>query len=441
MNDYLRGSGIGENVDISHRKELVCWGLAVMNGYVLRWAWEGRLVERFRFCHGLCLFPVYLVGAVVHCRQEGERYRQPMFSIRLQKRLPTFDLALEFSAPPGVTALFGPSGAGKSMTLACIAGLAQPDAGRIALDALTFFDSDAHINLSPQRRRIGYVMQDYLLFPHLSVGENVAFGLQGLSRHEGRQRAAAMLERVGLAGYAARRPQDLSGGQQQRVALARALVTQPRALLLDEPFSALDGPTRALLRRDLLDLQRSLNLPVLFVTHDLGEAHLLADQLVVIVEGRLMQSGAPAELAAHPINRDVARLTGSRNFLDGRVLECSDEGLHVCVGDMVLETPPLASLQPGNTVTLAVRPERIMLVRKDAQALAQHNTAQGVIVGELSDGFTCTLNFRNDEGQRLTDDEYDLQIVLPVYVYERLHLATELRWTVVVPKEAIQVLT
>jgi molybdate transport system ATP-binding protein len=364
-----------------------------------------------------------------------------MLSIRLQKHLPTFDLALEFSAPPGVTALFGPSGAGKSMTLACIAGLAQPDTGRIALDALTFFDSSAKINLPPQRRRIGYVMQDYLLFPHLTVGENVAFGLQGLGRPEARDRVAAMLDRVGLAGYAARRPQGLSGGQQQRVALARALVTQPRALLLDEPFSALDGPTRALLRRDLLDLQRSLNLPVLFVTHDLAEAHLLADQLVVIVEGKLMQSGAPAELAAHPINRDVAQLTGSRNFLEGRVLERSDDSLYVRVGDLVLQTPPSPSLLPGDEVTLAVRPERIMLVRKDMQALAQRNTAQGVIVNELSDGFSCLLSFRNDVGHRLSTGDYDLEIMLPVYVYERLHLATDRRWTVVVPQEAIQVLT
>ncbi|MFO7635473.1 MAG: ABC transporter ATP-binding protein [Caldilinea sp.] len=363
-----------------------------------------------------------------------------MLSIRLYKRLPTFDLTLEFSAPPGVTALFGPSGAGKSMTLACIAGLAQPDAGCIALDGLTFYDSEARINLPPQRRRIGYVMQDYLLFPHLSVGKNVAFGLQGLSRQETLSHVAAMLDRVGLAGYEARRTQDLSGGQQQRVALARALVTQPRALLLDEPFSALDGPTRALLRRDLLDLQRSLTLPVIFVTHDLGEAHLLADQLAVIVEGKLMQCGAPAEIAAHPVNRTVARLTGSRNFLEGHVLERSDAGLTVRVGTMLLQAPPSPSLLPGDAVTLAVRPERIMLVRKDAQAPAQGNTLQGVIVNELSDGFTCTLAFRAADGQSLTGGDHDLEIVLPVYVYERLHVATDRRWTVIVPKEAIQVL-
>jgi ABC-type Fe3+/spermidine/putrescine transport system ATPase subunit len=195
-----------------------------------------------------------------------------------------------------------------------------------------------------------------------------------------------------------------------------------------------------LLRRDLLDLQRSLTLPVIFVTHDLGEAHLLADQLAVIVEGKLMQCGAPAEIAAHPVNRTVARLTGSRNFLEGRVLERSDAGLTVRVGTMLLQAPPSPSLLPGDAVTLAVRPERIMLVRKDAQAPAQGNTVQGVIVNELSDGFTCTLAFRAADGQRLTVGDHDLEIVLPVYVYERLHVATDRRWTVIVPKEAIQLL-
>ena len=363
-----------------------------------------------------------------------------MLSLQLRKQLSTFELAFELTAPPGVTALFGPSGAGKSMTLACIAGLARPDSGRIALDDLVFYDSAARIHLPPQRRRIGYVMQDYLLFPHLTVGENVAFGLLGLSRRARQAAVDAMLERVGLTGYAARRPQELSGGQQQRVALARALVTQPRALLLDEPFSALDGPTRALLRRDLLTLQRSLQLPVILVTHDLGEAYLLADQLAVIVEGKLLQWGAPADVLAHPVNVAVARLTGGRNFLAGQVVARDGAALQVRVGQMLFETASAQPSAPGDAVTLAIRPERIMLVRKDVQAPGQRNTLHGVIVEELSDGFTCTLSFRADDDQRLTDQAADLEILLPVYVYERLHLATDRRWTVIVPTEAIQVL-
>ena len=367
-----------------------------------------------------------------------------MLSIRLHKRLSTFDLAFELSAPPGITALFGPSGAGKSMTLACIAGLEKPDGGRITLDGFTFFDSDARIDRPPQERRIAYVTQDYLLFPHLTVGENVAFGLHRLPKHERRARVAAMLDRVGLAGYAARRPQELSGGQQQRVALARALVTEPRALLLDEPFSALDAPTRAMLRHDLLALQRSLNLPVIFITHDLSEAYLLADQLAVLVEGRLLQRGTPAEVVAHPVNRQVAQLTGSRNFMRGQVLERSAGGLVVRAGDLLLQTPDEPSLRPGDSVTLAVRPERIMLVRKDAPSPARSNLLHGVILNDLSDGFVCTLFLRADDGQRLHAGDHsaahDLEIVVPVYVYERLHLAEDRRWGVILPKEAIQVL-
>ncbi|HHY58397.1 MAG TPA: ABC transporter ATP-binding protein [Chloroflexi bacterium] len=364
-----------------------------------------------------------------------------MLAIQLHKRLPTFDLTLELNAPPGVTALFGPSGAGKSMTLACIAGLARPDAGRITLNGLTFFDSAASIDLPPQRRRIGYVMQDYLLFPHLSVGDNVAFGLRRLSRSERQKTVDAMLERVGLTGYAARRPQELSGGQQQRVALARALVTQPHALLLDEPFSALDAPTRALLRHDLLALQRSLHLPVIFITHDFGEAYLLADQLAVLVEGRVLQCGAPAEVVAHPVNQDVARLTGSRNFLTGQVVAIADEVMLVRVGNLLLEAPPTARLRPGNPVTLAIRPERIMLVRKDAQTLARRNTLHGVIVDEMSDGSTCTLYLRAEPGERLRPDAlYDLELNVPVYIHERLHIAEDRHWTVMLPQKAIQVL-
>ncbi len=362
-----------------------------------------------------------------------------MLALRLYKRLPSFDLDLSLDVPPGITALFGPSGAGKSMTLACIAGLARPDAGRIALNGFVFYDSVAGVNIPPQRRRIGYVMQDYLLFPHLTVGENVAFGLHRVPRRERNARVAVMLERVGLAGYEARRPQELSGGQQQRVALARALITEPKILLLDEPFSALDAPTRAALRRDLLDLQRAFRLPVIFITHDFGEAYLLAHQLAVLVEGKLLQCATPAEVVARPVNHQVAQLTGSRNFMRGRVLTSTEEGMSVHVGDLTLETPPAPWLRPGDTVTLAIRPERILLVRKDAPVLPRRNALQGVIVDELCDGFTCTLFLRSEAGSRLGTDAYDLEIVVPVYIYERLRIAEDRRWTVVLPQEAIQV--
>ena len=361
-----------------------------------------------------------------------------MLDIQLRKRLENFTLELELAAPPGITALFGPSGAGKSMTLACVAGLTRPDAGRIALNGDVLFDSEQNINLPSRRRAVGYVMQDYLLFPHLSVAQNIAFGLAGRSRPEKTRVVAEALQRVGLAGFEQRRPQELSGGQQQRVALARAMVTRPRALLLDEPFSALDGPTRALLRRDLLRLRAELGLPALFVTHDLAEAYLLADQIAVIESGRLLQLGSPEAVVYCPASRSVAELTGGKNFFSGGVITHNAAETIIQVGLVRLLAPP-APFEPGSQVELSIRAERVMLIRKDAPVGPRENQVQGCIVNELTDGFNHTLFFRLDEGQRLRRGDYDLEIMLPTYVYERLGVARDKRWSATIKREAIHI--
>jgi molybdate transport system ATP-binding protein len=361
-----------------------------------------------------------------------------MLNIRLRKRLENFTLEFELAAPPGITALFGPSGAGKSMTLACVAGLNRPDAGRIALNGNVLFDSEENINLPPQRRAIGYVMQDYLLFPHLNVAQNIAFGLAGLSRLEKGKVLAEALQRVGLAGFEQRRPHELSGGQQQRVALARALVTRPRLLLLDEPFSALDGPTRALLRRDLLRLRADLGLPALFVTHDLAEAYLLADQIAVIEAGRLLQLGPPEAVVYHPASRTVAQLTGGSNFFSGRVITQNPAETVIQVGPVQLAAPP-APVKSGSRVDFSIRAERVMLIRKDAPVGPRENQVRGCIVNELTDGFNHTLFFRLDEGQRLQPGSYDLEIMLPTYVYERLGVADDKQWSATIKREAIHI--
>lgn len=361
-----------------------------------------------------------------------------MLEIWLRKRLENFTLELELAAPPGITALFGPSGAGKSMTLACVAGLKRPDAGRIRLNSSPLFDSEENINLPPQRRAVGYVMQDYLLFPHLSVAQNVGFGLAGYARGEKARVIAEALRQVGLAGFEQRRPHELSGGQQQRVALARVLVTRPRLLLLDEPFSALDGPTRALLRRDLVRLRAELGIPALFVTHDLAEAYLLADRIAVIEAGRLLQLGSPETVVYRPASRAVAKLTGGSNFFSGRVIAQNPAGTVVQVGPVQLAAPP-APVKAGDPVQLSIRPERIMLIRKDAPVGPRENQVQGCIVNELTDGFNHTLFFRLDEGQRLRQDGYDLEIMLPTYVYERLGVTHDKRWSATIKREAIHI--
>jgi molybdate transport system ATP-binding protein len=216
-----------------------------------------------------------------------------MLEIRIRKQLRDFALDIELTASGGITVLFGRSGSGKSMTLACVAGLATPDEGRIVVNGRCFYNSQANINLPPQQRRVGFVSQDYLLFPHLTVAQNVAFGLVRQSRPEREVIVAEALTWLGLEALARQRPHELSGGQQQRVALARALVTRPQVMLLDEPFSALDSPTRLRLRQDLLRLQEELKVPMLFVTHDLAEARLMGERMALVADGRVLQVDTP----------------------------------------------------------------------------------------------------------------------------------------------------
>jgi molybdate transport system ATP-binding protein len=212
--------------------------------------------------------------------------------------------------------LLGPNGAGKTTLLRALAGLIPLRAGRVVLDGTVLDDPTAGVRVPTERRPIGFVFQDYLLFPHLSALENVAFGLRarGLPRGEARRRAAGWLERVGLAEHATSRPRALSGGQAQRVALARAMVCDPRLLLLDEPLAALDAASRAEVRRDLRRHLASFDGTRLLVTHDPLEAMALADRLVVLEHGHVTQTGTAAEVSARPRSRYVAELVGVNLF-------------------------------------------------------------------------------------------------------------------------------
>ena len=224
--------------------------------------------------------------------------------------LRSFELSVRLDVGCETLALVGPSGAGKSTVLRAIAGITSPDAGRITLGDVVWFDAAAGVRLPPERRSVGMVFQDYALFPHLSVRDNVAFG------------AAAsvddLLERMRIAPLADARPGTLSGGERQRVALARALARAPRVLLLDEPLAALDAHTRTAVRAELQDLLAALALPSIVVTHDFGDAAALADRAAVIVDGRLRQQGTIAELVAAPADAFVAAFTGA-NLLTGVV--------------------------------------------------------------------------------------------------------------------------
>ena len=240
-------------------------------------------------------------------------------SVDIEKRLGDFRLRVRFECEGGVTGLLGPSGCGKSMTLKCIAGIERPDRGRIALDGRVLFDSERRIDLKPRERRVGYLFQNYALFPNMTVEQNLRCGLCRERDREQRKRALdEALDLFDLRTLAGHKPHQLSGGQQQRVALARALVNRPGLLLLDEPFSALDAHLRLRLQLGMLDTLRSYGRPALLVTHDRGEAYRLCDAIAVMSEGAASQPVETKWLFADPGTVSAAALTGCKNITPAR---------------------------------------------------------------------------------------------------------------------------
>jgi molybdate transport system ATP-binding protein len=233
-------------------------------------------------------------------------------SINIKKAVNSFKLDAQWEINDELAVLFGYSGAGKSMTLRMIAGLMKPDEGAIRLNGNDLFDSAAAINLPPQVRSFGYVFQDLALFPHMTVRENILYGAHGLSRSEREQRCREMMERFMISGLEKQYPNEISGGQKQRVALARALIRRPAALLLDEPFSAFDAPLRSEMRNFLKEIRREFPIPVVLVTHDLSEAVALADRLIILAGGRVVQTGTSVEVLNSPACLEVEILVNAR---------------------------------------------------------------------------------------------------------------------------------
>jgi molybdate transport system ATP-binding protein len=221
-------------------------------------------------------------------------------SVSIQKKMDNFVLDVSWEIDNELAALFGHSGAGKSLTLQMIAGLMEPDAGRICLDDLFFFDSATGKRLRPQERMLGYVFQDLALFPHMTVLQNILYGGHNISKTEKGVMSLEMMRRFRIADLKNRLPAQISGGQKQRVALARALMRRPRLLLLDEPFSALDASLRMEMGRLLKEVRNEFNIPVVLITHDLYEACELADRMIVYREGKIVQSGNPNEILHRP---------------------------------------------------------------------------------------------------------------------------------------------
>jgi molybdate transport system ATP-binding protein len=368
-------------------------------------------------------------------------------AVALGKALPGFVLDVAWEADDPVVALFGPSGAGKTLTLQCLAGLVRPNRGRIRVGGRVFFNDAAGVNLPPQARRVGYVFQGYALFPHLTVAENVGFGLRDRPREARRREVARVLDWLGVTALAGRYPPELSGGQQQRVALGRALAPDPDLLLLDEPLSALDAPLRRQLRDELRRLIQEWGKTAVLVTHDLAEAFQLGDRLVVYDAGRVVQAAPKAEIFSRPASETVARLVGVRNIVRGVVLKTAPDRIEIAWRGYAVEAVnslarPYVAVA-GTPVAFFVRPEHVRLVRKDRPAphpTERMNLLVGTVVGQLDQGTTWTLLFRVDGTGEPSQGTYDLEIEVPKLVYEMLDVGQDRRWTVSMHRGALQVL-
>lgn len=299
----------------------------------------------------------------------------PVLSFRGSVQRGEFELTAEVAVGTGeVVAVIGPNGAGKSTLLRSIAGLEQCATGRIGLDGQVVDDAESGVFVPPAKRRVGVVFQDYRLFPHATVIDNVAFGPRSLgqSRAQSRRTAEVWLQRLDIEQLGARRPAQLSGGQAQRVALARALAVDPTVLLLDEPLAALDAGTRTAVRSELRDHVRASGLPTLLVTHDPLDALVMADRIVVIEGGRVTQEGSVLEVARRPRSHYVARLLGL-NLLRG-LADRSDVALE---GGGRLQTTDTPHRGP---VLVAVRPDAISLHAERPSGSAR-NVWQGIVAG------------------------------------------------------------
>lgn len=296
----------------------------------------------------------------------------------------SFLLDLEFAASKGFMILFGASGAGKTTLLDCIAGLQTPETGRIAIGDAVLFDSTARVNLPSNRRSVGYLLQSLALFPHMTVEQNVQYGLAALKAAERESRCAEILQSFRIQGLARRRPDEISGGERQRVALARTLVTRPRVLLLDEPLTALDAVTRSQILDDLRSWNTRRGIPILYVTHQRQEVFALGETVIVLEAGRVVAHGSPHQVLQRPELETVAQLAGFENIFDcAFVAAHPEQGTMTCrVTDSMLELEvPLSRIDATQPLRVGIRAGDIMLASSPPQGLSARNVFAGVIAG------------------------------------------------------------
>jgi molybdate transport system ATP-binding protein len=391
--------------------------------------------------------------------------KDALLTVRLRQQFGSFHLDVDFQVPPGLIVLFGFSGAGKSLTLRSMAGLLHPKQGYVAIGEHVLFDSEAGIDLPSQERHVGYVPQHYALFPHLTVAQNISFALPKQASRKGwlrgRQEREAQHARIDellgaleLKGLERQYPATLSGGQQQRVALARALAAQPRLLLLDEPFNALDIAVRQRLRDSLKRFQRHFGIPIVLVTHDHDEAQQLADTVVALQHGRVEQVGRVQDIFFAPRTPDVARLVGQQNIFGGYVASPAGEQQDSTVLALRLDwlqsemqtqllvpqgnasdrcwlpLPDAAPLSVSSSQTLisgCIRNDEVLVHRLSGNATPAVWTAHGVVqwVVELLEaqmhGASVRLLVRPCWTKQLAKEQAAIRSMLEIYI-------SRLRW-------------
>ena len=304
----------------------------------------------------------------------------PLLTLALSKAFPGFRLELDVTLPRGITGIFGPSGSGKTTTLDCIAGLATPDSGAVVLEGRTLFSSDARVNLPPERRRVGHVFQDALLFPHMSVRGNIDFGYRRTPPAQRRLHPDQLIETLGLVSLADRRPSSLSGGERQRVALARALATSPHVLLLDEPLASLDLPARGHILRYMKDLNRDLDVPMVYVSHSMSEVLSLADQALVLSGGAVVTLDAPYRALRHPGVGPLVDASSLETLLEVELVgHLAESGLtQGRAGDVTLWLPRIQRAE-GTRISVAIRAADVMLASARPEGLSARNVLPATV--------------------------------------------------------------
>lgn len=326
--------------------------------------------------------------------------------VDIEKSFGSFSLKVNIHQEKGVLGFLGESGCGKSMTLRCIAGIVKPDKGKIILDGIVLFDSEKKINLPPQERKIGYLFQNYALFPNMTIKENIEIGLSNLSKDEKIKIVKKYLAKMKLEGFENRYPHQLSGGQQQRIAFARALAYRPNILLLDEPFSALDNHLKSNMEDELIEILKDYNGHIIYVTHDINECYRICDDIVVFNRGRGLNKRSKHELFKHPMSMTEAMITGCKNIseieiIDDRKVFAKDWGIECKLCHDLIK----------NAKYIGIRAHHIRIIENNLQ-FRRDNLFELTVVKVFENSFTYIVYVQNleDKNSKLIQLEVDKNI-------------------------------